>query len=269
MPASAGEQKPLRHASAANPCPVCQNTKECTVDAGGWAVCFRTESIWAARKGGWLHRLPDPVPPPVEPAVPPTDPDAPVLVADPVTDPTGHAPATGSATPPPNFRDALRAPSDPNRLDNATGADDLSAFDRASGVTCVPAGIYVCTVVRGELLTTKTEKLAYRLTFDVNDGPHAGVRMWKYLMLDTPANANRAKAVLLPFGISTSSDLRKPFPGFGRVITVRALVVVKPRQDGTDGNDIERFDVTDDRTAQPNPNSVDPYAYVVREGGTP
>lgn len=163
----------------------------------------------------------------------------------------------------------MRAPNDPNQSDNATGADDLSAFDKASGVTCVPAGIYVCTVVRGELLTTKTDKLAYRLTFDVSDGPHTGFRLWKYLMLDTDAAAGRAKAVLLPFGITTSADLRKPFPGPGRVITVRALVVVKPRPDGTDGNDIERFTVIDDRSAPPNPNSVDPYAYVVREGGAP
>ena len=78
----------------------------------------------------------------------------------------------------PNFRAALNDPNDAlNQFDAATGFDDLSAFDAAAGVAVLPAGWYAVNVVRGELLTTKKGKAAYRLTLDVADGPHAGFRL--------------------------------------------------------------------------------------------
>lgn len=166
----------------------------------------------------------------------------------------------------PNFRDALNDPNDDlNRFDAATGFDDLSAFDNAAGVAVLPAGWYAVTVVRGELLTTKKGKAAYRLTLDVADGPHAGFRLWRYFLLDTQASANRSKAALAPLGLLTSADLRRPFPGPNRAVVLRALVVVKPRPDGGDGNDTERFTVVEDRATVPNPNAVDPDAGA--EGG--
>jgi hypothetical protein len=167
-----------------------------------------------------------------------------------------------------NFRDALNgATDDLHQFDTATG-DDLAAFDDATGATFVPAGWYVCDLARGEVVMTKTNKTAYRLSLDVREGPHRGFRVWRYFTFDTPANANRAKATLAPLGLRTSADLRKPFPGPGRTITLRVLVTVHDRPDGTKGNNIERFEVIDDRTAPPNPNAVNLDGYTSPEGGT-
>jgi hypothetical protein len=168
------------------------------------------------------------------------------------------------------FRDALNGPNDElNGFDSASGGDDLAAFDHATGATHVPAGWYDCNLVCGELVSTKKGKPAYRLTLDVSDGPHRGFRLWRYFTWENAANANRAKAALAPFGLKTSSDLRKPFPGSGRVITLKALVTVQDRPDGMKGNNIERFGVVEDTTVTANPNAVNPDDFANAEGGTP
>ncbi|MDB5311554.1 MAG: hypothetical protein JWO38_5756 [Gemmataceae bacterium] len=167
------------------------------------------------------------------------------------------------------FRDALNSGSDDlTPFDQAPGGDDLANFDAATGETFIPAGWYSATIVRGEVVTTKKQKQAYRLSFDVADGPHRGFRLWRYFTFDNAANANRAKVQLAPLGLTTSAALRAPFPGPNRVITLKILVGVQKRPDGTPSNDVERFEVTDDRTAPPNPNAVNLEDYAGDEGGT-
>src|SRR5262245_13254640 len=127
-----------------------------------------------------------------------------------------------------NFREALNSPNDDlTKFDTASGGDDLAAFDAATGQTHIPAGWYECTVARGELTTTKAGKTAYRIAFDVAEGPHKGFRLWRYFIFDTPAAANWAKLTLTPLGLKTSADLKKPFPGPGRVVTVKVLAAVR------------------------------------------
>jgi hypothetical protein len=170
-----------------------------------------------------------------------------------------------------SFRDALNSQNDDlNKFDTATTGDaDLAAFDEATGATHIPAGWYDCTLVCGERHMTKKGKSAYRLILDVADGSHRGHRLWRYFTFDTPANANRAKAALAPFGLKTSADLKKPFPGPGRSITLRALVTALDRPDGLKGNNIERFEVTEDKTITMNPNAVNPDDFMRAEGGKP
>jgi hypothetical protein len=169
----------------------------------------------------------------------------------------------------PNFRDALNGPAgDLNQFDAAAG-DDLAAFDNATGQTFIPAGWYTCTVARGELSVTKAAgKPCYRLALDVADGPHKGHRVWRTSTFDTPANANRAKTLLGPLGLRTGADLKKPFPGPGRQIKVKALLGVNTWQ-GATTNTIERLEVIDDRTAPSNPNSVNLDEFARGEGGNP
>lgn len=153
------------------------------------------------------------------------------------------------------FRDALNGPADAlSAFDQPPGGDDLAAFDAATGDAHVPAGWYACAVARGEVVTTKKGKTAYRLSLDVAGGPHAGFRLWRYYLFDTPAANNRAKAQLAPLGLATSAALRAPFPGPGQVVTPRVLVGVQDRPDGTTGNDVERVEAVADRPAPPNPN---------------
>ena len=169
-----------------------------------------------------------------------------------------------------NFRDALNdANDDLNRFDSAGGGDDLAAFDAATGETSIPPGWYPCTIHQGEVITTKKGKIAYRLAFDVIDAPHAGFRLWRYFTFETPAAANWAKLALAPLGLKSSSDLRKPFPDPGRVVIVRALVSVREDPQWGKRNDVERFEVLDDRADLPNPNAVDMDKLASGEGGNP
>jgi hypothetical protein len=166
-----------------------------------------------------------------------------------------------------NFRDALNDPNDDlNKFDSASG-DDFAAFDAASGEVSVPPGWYNCTIARGEVTSTKKGKTAYRLAFDVDEEPHRGFRFWRYFTFDSPAAANWAKLTLAPLGLKTAADLRQPFPAPGRVVKARVLVTLREDPQWGKRNDVERFEVTDDRTAPPNPNAVDPDKLAGDEGG--
>ena len=127
------------------------------------------------------------------------------------------------------------------------GDDDISGFDSATGVTCVPAGSYLCRLEAGELVPTKTGKRAYRLRFSVVEpATFAGFTLWRYYTLDNPANNERAKAALLPLGLKTVADLRRaPFPEVGRAIVCKVLVGIQ-KNDPT-RNDVIRFTVESDR----------------------
>jgi hypothetical protein len=158
----------------------------------------------------------------------------------------------------PNFRDALGRPADPlAAFDAAPAGDDLAAFDAATGQTHVPAGWYAAAVAKGQLGTTRSDgRPCYRLALDLADGPQPGLRVWRTFTFDTPANANRTKGTLAPLGLRTSADLRQPYPGPGRAVTVRVLLGVNTWQ-GQTTNTVERLELVDDHTAPANPNAVD------------
>lgn len=136
-------------------------------------------------------------------------------------------------------------------FDAAPAADDLSAFDAATGVTVIPPGWYVCRLEVGELVTTKKNKPAYRLRFAVCEpAEHAGFALWRYYL--PTEDANRAKQALSQLGLRTSADLRRaPFPEVGRTIICNVLVTMqkKEKPEDPDRNDVERFTVVSDETA--------------------
>jgi hypothetical protein len=141
-------------------------------------------------------------------------------------------------------------------------ASPLDLFDAARGVTHLEPGTYTARITCGMRVKTKsTNKDAYRLDLVVAEGDAAGHRLQRTLTLDTPAAANVAKAMLAPLGITTGAALNRPYPPPGQDVTVRVLVGVQTRQDGTLGNDVLRIEVVDVTTAPPNPNLVDTTAY--------
>lgn len=157
-------------------------------------------------------------------------------------------------------------------FDAANSADgaDLSGFDAATGATFIPAGTYLCRLDEGKLVLTRGGKTAYRVRFSVVEPvEHAGFTLWRYFVLDNPANNNRAKQALAPLGLTTAADLRRwPFPETGRVLLCRVVVGVQAKPDGSTGNDVIRFTVERDDRPPANPFAVplDPMTPDAGEG---
>lgn len=128
----------------------------------------------------------------------------------------------------------------------ATGTTGgLAGFDAAAPAAefaPLPPGTYAARVVRGEYTTTKAGAEAYRLRWEVTEGPHAGqsvIRTWTFGAKALPY----AKRDLAPFGLTTSAALLSPFPPAGKVFHCRLTVALQCGDDGIERNDVKRIDV--------------------------
>jgi len=121
----------------------------------------------------------------------------------------------------------------------------LNAFDAvqpASEYSPLPPGIYTARVLRGEYCSTKAGVDAYRIRFEVVDGPHAGktvIRIWAFSERALPY----AKRDLAPFGLTSSAKLLAPFPDPGRDYIVRLVVALQRGDDGIERNDVKKIDI--------------------------
>lgn len=127
----------------------------------------------------------------------------------------------------------------------SAGGGGISGFDAAAPApefAPLPPGIYPARVVRGEFTTTKAGADAYRLRFEVTEGPHTGrttIRTWTF----SPKARPYTKRDLAAFGLTTSAKLLTPFPEPGREYHVRLVVALQHGDDGIDRNDIKKIDV--------------------------
>jgi hypothetical protein len=128
---------------------------------------------------------------------------------------------------------------------NGRNGGGISAFDNtepAPEFSPLPPGIYVARVLRGEYCSTRAGADAYRLRFEVTEGPHAGrtaIRTWTF----GPKALPYTKRDLAPFGLTTSAALLSPFPEPGREYLVRLVVVLQRGDDGIERNDIKKIDL--------------------------
>ncbi|MGL4462735.1 MAG: DUF669 domain-containing protein [Planctomycetia bacterium] len=125
---------------------------------------------------------------------------------------------------------------------NAGGDDFDDLFAKTKAVDTfqpLPDGVYECHVDAGELTAAKTGTKCYRLKLRVLDGDHAGRLLWKTLWL-SPAALPRSKAELEKLGVTTSAQMRRPFPPG---VVVRAVVKVEPDQDGEPRNEVKKVAV--------------------------
>ena len=124
----------------------------------------------------------------------------------------------------------------------AGGLDGFDAADAAAEYTPIPPGIYTARILRGEYCSTRAGADAYRIRFEVTEGPHAGksvIRTWTFSPRATPYT----KRDLSPFGLTTSEKLLSPFPEAGREYLVRLVVALQRGDDGIERNDIKKIDV--------------------------
>ncbi len=142
-----------------------------------------------------------------------------------------------------DFTTAFGAGSNPGHPPAAGGIGDFDAAAPAPEFIPLLPGVYAARVVRGEYTTTKAGADAYRLKFEVTDGPQAGhtvVRTWTF----GPRAMPYTKRDLAPFGLTSIARLLAPFPDGGREYHVRLVVALQTGDDGIARNDVKRIDVT-------------------------
>jgi hypothetical protein len=119
------------------------------------------------------------------------------------------------------------------------GINAFDATEAAPQFAPLPPGSYKARVVRGEYTTTRAGADAYRIRFEVTEGPHAGqtvIRTWTFSERALPYT----KRDLAPFGLTSSAKLLSPFPEPGREYLVRLVVALQRGDDGIERNDIKR-----------------------------
>jgi hypothetical protein len=141
-----------------------------------------------------------------------------------------------------DFSNAIPSTNGTGKPPGGGGIGDFDGADAAPEFTPLPPGIYSARVARGEYTTTKAGADAYRLRFEVTDGPQAGktvVRTWTF----GPKALPYTKRDLAPFGLTTTARLLTPFPEPGRDYHVRLVVALQKGDDGIERNDIKRIDL--------------------------
>ena len=122
----------------------------------------------------------------------------------------------------------------------------------AADFAVIPAGEYVARIIDGECISGRTNGTpGYKLTFRVDEGEYIGRRFWNEIWLSDAA-LPMAKRDLGKLGVSDLDTLDRPLPP-GIVCTVR--VVVRRDDDGTERNQVKRFEVL--RIDEP---EADPFA---------
>jgi hypothetical protein len=129
----------------------------------------------------------------------------------------------------------------------------------AKGFPPLPAGVYECHVVEGNLDRAGTGTPGFKLVFRVIDGDFAGRLVWHDIWL-TAAAMPMAKSELAKLGITAKSgaealkQLERPLPPGKRC---RVHVALRTGDDGTQRNRVRSFDVIGI-----DPPEVDPFAPV-------
>lgn len=130
-------------------------------------------------------------------------------------------------------------------ISSGNGKPPFAGFDEAVPApeySPIPPGTYAARILRGEYCPTKAGADAYRMRFEVTEGPYAGrtlIRTWTF----GPKALVYTKLDLAPFGLTTTAALLAPFPPAGREYLVRLTVAIQKGDDGTERNDIKKIEL--------------------------
>lgn len=104
----------------------------------------------------------------------------------------------------------------------------------------LPPAEYTAHIIDGDLEQSRSKGTpGYKLTFKIIDGDYTGRQFWHDVWL-TEAALPQAKRDLGKLGVADLSQLEQPLPRF---IRVKAKVVLRRDDDGTEYNRVRRFDV--------------------------
>ena len=104
----------------------------------------------------------------------------------------------------------------------------------------LPPGEYTAHIIDGDLEQSRSKGTpGYKLTFKIIDGDYAGRQFWHDVWL-TEAALPQAKRDLGKLSVTDIAQLENPLPRF---IRVKAKVVLRRDDDGSEYNRVRRFDV--------------------------
>jgi len=130
----------------------------------------------------------------------------------------------------------------PSNGGNGGGLSNFDSAEPAPEFVPLPPGIYQARVQLGEYTTTKAGAEAYRMKFEVTDGPQKGKtvqRTWTF----SPKALPYTKRDLALFGLTTTSQLLSTFPELGKEYIVRLVIALQAGETGTSFNDIKKIDL--------------------------
>jgi hypothetical protein len=151
------------------------------------------------------------------------------------------------------------------------GIHNFDTAEPAPEYSPVPPGVYIARVRKGEYTTTQKGKEAYRMRFEVIEGPHTGKSVFRTWTFGTKALPYTKRDLTL-FGLTSFEKLLSPFPEPGRDHIVRLVVALQRKDDGREFNEVKKIDIirVDGSPAAafmiPPPPTAQPEK---SEGGTP
>lgn len=165
-----------------------------------------------------------------------------------------------------NYSSAFDAAPGGNTRSNGS-TSGLDAFDNAKPFEPLPVGNYRARVVSGSIQQTRKGDEGYRIVFEVTEGEFLGGRVSR-IWVFTDKAIGYAKRDLAAFGLTTSKQLREPFPATGCEVYCRLTVALQRGDNGDTFNDVKRFDDIHFVDSAAKPFLIDPDAKG-SEGGAP
>ena len=131
-------------------------------------------------------------------------------------------------------------------LESLLGSDQIDSLqdlwestEAARAHTLVPSGEYEAHIVETDTRKNSNGKPYFRLTFEIAEGEFIEQRVHQRLYLTEPAMPG-AKRDLQVLGITSFKQLNQPLQ---KRFHCRIKVVLQKQDDGTEFNDVKRFNV--------------------------
>jgi hypothetical protein len=103
----------------------------------------------------------------------------------------------------------------------------------------IPTGEYVCDLTDGTAFETKNLTPGYKITLKVKEGEYAGRLVWQDFYLSAAALPYTMRA-FAKIGIT---DLEQLDDGLPKGLVVKAKIIVKKRDDGSEHNEVRSWEL--------------------------
>jgi hypothetical protein len=152
------------------------------------------------------------------------------------------------------FTDILRQQGKLNDADSAWTSSVAAEDD------VLPKGKYVADIVKGDGYESSGGHPAYKFTFEVAEGEYKGRRFWHDVYFSAKAEG-RALRDVAKLGVPITGTKAETFAALDRplpaVFRCDVKLVVRRDDDGTEKNEVRRFDVIEVIKPEPDPFAPD------------